>query len=185
MATSNHSGRSVFVLGTGRCGSTMVEEVLARHPSADFLSNLEDRSRVGPWVRRGNKPIYDLLPPTLTQKGRMRFAPSEGYRVLDREASPILSRPWRDLTAADVTPWLAARTGAFFEQRADAAGRRVFLHKFTGWPRAGFLAGILPGSKFIHVVRDGRAVANPRLHMDWGEGLHGPGPLRRAPLPAP
>ena len=162
----------------------MVEEVLARHPGADFLSNLEDRSRLGPWIRRWNKPIYDLLPQALTQKGRMRFAPSEGYRVLDREVSPILSRPWRDLTGADVTPWLATRTGAFFEQRADLHGRRVFLHKFTGWPRAGFLAGVLPDAKFIHVVRDGRAVANSWLQMDWWEGFNGPDHWQWGPLPA-
>jgi hypothetical protein len=184
MATYNHSGRFVFVLGTGRCGSTMVEEVLARHPGADFLSNLEDRSRVGPWIRRWNKQIYDLVPPTLTQKGRMRFAPSEGYRVLDREVSPILSRPWRDLTAADVTPWLAARTGSFFGERARADPHRVFLHKFTGWPRAGFLGGVLPDSKFIHVVRDGRAVANSWLQMDWWEGFNGPDHWQWGPLPA-
>jgi hypothetical protein len=98
--------------------------------------------------------------------------------------SPILSRPWRDLTAADVTPWLAARTGEFFERRATTAANRVFLHKFTGWPRAGFLAGILPDSKFIHVVRDGRAVANSWLQMDWWEGFNGPDHWQWGPLPA-
>ena len=32
-----------FVLGTGRCGSTLVHELVARHPDVGFLSNLEDR----------------------------------------------------------------------------------------------------------------------------------------------
>jgi hypothetical protein len=173
----------VFVVGTGRCGSTMVEEVLARHPDAGFLSNLEDRSRVGARVRPWNNRIYEMLPPAFTRKGRLRFAPSEGYRALDREVSPILSRPWRDLTAADVTPWLAARTRNFFDLRARAQGRKVFLHKFTGWPRAGFLAEILPEATFIHVVRDGRAVANSWLQMDWWEGFNGPDHWQWGPLP--
>ncbi|MEY2426226.1 MAG: hypothetical protein QOI61_1798, partial [Actinomycetota bacterium] len=32
-----------FVLGTGRCGSTLVHELLARHHDVGFLSNIEDR----------------------------------------------------------------------------------------------------------------------------------------------
>lgn len=183
MATSNSSARYVFVVGTGRCGSTMVEEVLARHPDAGFLSNLEDRSNVGVWARRWNNRMYGLVPPALTRKGRLRFAPSEGYRVLDREVSPILSRPWRDLKATDVTPWLASRTRTFFERQAAIQGRPVFLHKLTGWPRAGFLARILPEAKFIHVVRDGRAVANSWLQMEWWEGFNGPDHWQWGPLP--
>ena len=184
IATSDGPARYVFVVGTGRCGSTMVEEVLARHSDAGFLSNLEDRSGIGVWARRWNNQIYQLVPPTLTRKGRLRFAPSEGYRVLDREVSTILSRPFRDLTAADVTPWLAARTRTFFDRCAAIQGRPVFLHKFTGWPRAGFLAGIFPEAKFIHVVRDGRAVANSWLQMDWWEGFNGPDHWQWGPLPA-
>ena len=183
MATSEAAPRYVFVLGTGRCGSTMVEEALARHPDAGFMSNLEDRSRLGPLPRRWNNLLYRLAPPRLTQKGRLRFAPSEGYRALDREVSPIMSRPWRDLTAEDVTPWLATRTKRFFERRAQDQCRPVFLHKFTGWPRAGFLAGVFPEAKFIHVVRDGRAVANSWLQMGWWEGFNGPDHWQWGPLP--
>jgi len=174
----------VFVLGTGRCGSTMVEEILARHPDAGFVSNLEDRFGWGTLGTRWNNSAYRLVPPAATRKGRVRFAPSEGYRALDREVSPIISRPWRDLTAADVTPWLSMRTRKFFERRAAAQGRPVFLHKFTGWPRAGFLGCVFPEARFVHVVRDGRAVANSWLQMSWWEGFNGPDHWQWGPLPA-
>jgi hypothetical protein len=147
------------------------------------MSNLEDRSRLGSLVQRWNNPLYRLAPTALTRKGRLRFAPTEGYRALDREVSPILSRPWRDLTAIDVTPWLAVRTRQFFERKAQLQGRPVFLHKFTGWPRAGLLGFIFPDAKFIHVVRDGRAVANSWLQMDWWEGFNGPDHWQWGPLP--
>ncbi len=160
----------------------MVEEVLARHPDAGFVSNLEDRSPLGAIARRWNNQAYRLLPQAATQKGRMRFAPSEAYRALDREVSPVLSRPWRDLTAADITPWLADRTRRFFERRAQVQGRPVFLHKFTGWPRAGFLGCVFPEAKFVHVVRDGRAVANSWLQMRWWEGFNGPDHWQWGPL---
>ena len=173
----------VFVLGTGRCGSTMVEEVLARHPAAGFISNLEDRASLPPALSAWNGRLYRRVPPALTRKGRFRYAPSEGYRILDRKVSPILSTPFRDLGPEDAQPWLAQRLRRFFEERAAAQGTPVFLHKFTGWPRAGLLAAVFPEARFIHVVRDGRAVANSWLQMSWWQGYQGPDHWQWGPLP--
>lgn len=170
----------VFVLGTGRCGSSLLQEMLSRHPDAAFLSNVDDR--IGTLGRR-NRDVYAAVPARLTRKGRLRFAPSEGYRLLDRDVSPMLSRPVRDLTAADVTPWLRRRLSATFTRRFDAQPGRVFLHKFTGWPRAGLLKEVFPRARFVHVVRDGRAVANSLLQMPWWRGHQGPGQWRLGPLP--
>lgn len=172
-----------FVLGTGRCGSTLVQEILARHRDVGFVSNLEDRVGPASLLSRWNGPLYRRLPPSWTQKGRVRFAPTEGYRVLDREVSPVLSMPPHDLTAEDATPSLAARFRTFFESHAAAQGAPVFVHKFTGWPRAGFVAASLSGTRFVHVVRDGRAVASSWLHMPWWRGDHGPEGWHFGPLP--
>jgi hypothetical protein len=172
-----------WVLGTGRCGSTLVHEVLARHPAVGFLSNVEDRLSWSSSTGRWNGPAFRLVPDRLTEKGRLRYAPSEGYRLLEREVSPMLSEPVRDLTAADVTPWLADRFRDVFDRRARSQGCAVFVHKFTGWPRAGFVDAIIPNSRFVHIVRDGRAVANSWLQMDWWRGHRGPGEWHFGPLP--
>lgn len=174
-----------FVLGTGRCGSTLVQEVLARHPGVGFVSNLDDRYGLPPALGRWNNRVYRRVPAALTKKGRLRFAPSEGYRILDREVSQALSTPFRDLLAEDATPWLSRRLRAFFDARAAAQGQPVFLHKFTGWPRSGLLDAVFPGSRFIHIVRDGRAVANSLLQMPWYPGYRGPLKWDFGPLPAP
>jgi hypothetical protein len=173
----------VFVLGTGRCGSTLVEEVLCRHASVGFVSNLEDRFKLPVTAGRRNGSLYRRLPATFTQKSRLRYAPSEGYRVLTREVSPLLVSPLRDLVAGDVTPWLDKRFRAFFTDRARAQRTGTFLHKFTGWPRAGFIRGVFPSARFIHVVRDGRAVANSWLQMPWWLGFEGPDQWQWGPLP--
>jgi hypothetical protein len=175
--------RFVFVLGTGRCGSTLVEEVLCRHASVGFVSNLEDRLNLPVTAGRWNGSLYRRLPAAVTQKSRVRYAPSEAYRVLSREVSPLLASPMRDLVADDVTPWLEARFRAFFTERADVQHTETFLHKFTGWPRAGFIRGVLPSARFIHVVRDGRAVANSWLQMPWWLGFEGPDHWQWGPLP--
>jgi hypothetical protein len=172
-----------FVLGTGRCGSTLVHEIIARHPDVGFVSNLEDRLPFLPLPARFNNDIYRRVPDALTTKGRLRFAPSEAYRILDREVSPVVSAPVRDLLAEDVTPWLEQRFRAFFTSRAREQGRPVFLHKFTGWPRSGFVRRIFPETRFIHVVRDGRAVANSFLQMPWWQGYRGPDEWSWGPLP--
>lgn len=172
----------VFIVGTGRCGSSLVQEALSRHPSIGFLSNFDDRfGTSGRW----NQMLYATVPQRLTMKGRMRFAPSEGYRLLDREVSPLISRTCRDLTEADVTPWLRRQLAAAFARRYRAQRSALFLHKLTGWPRARFLKEVFPRARFIHVVRDGRAVANSLLQMPWWHGWSGPDNWRLGPLPGP
>lgn len=170
----SESPRFVFVLGTGRCGSSLLHEMLAQHEDVGFLSNVEDRLPIPAAVGRWNGPIYRRLPLAATVKGRMRFAPSEGYRALAREVSPIIGTPVRDLVASDVSPWLGARFRRFFDRRAAAQASDVFLHKFTGWPRARFIDAALPRARFIHVIRDGRAVANSLVQMPWWQGYRGP-----------
>jgi hypothetical protein len=164
----------VFVLGTGRCGSTLVHEILAQHEDVGFVSNIDDRLGLPAALGRWNGPIFRRLPLVLAEKGRARFAPSEGYRVLARQVSPMLSRSTRDLVASDVSPWLGSRFRRFFQDRAAAQRRDVFLHKFTGWPRTGFIDAAIPEARFIHVIRDGRAVANSLLQMTWWRGFEGP-----------
>jgi len=172
----------VFIVGTGRCGSSLLQEALSRHPSIGFLSNFDDRfGTSGRW----NQRLYSAVPQRLTRKGRMRFAPSEGYRLLDRQVSPVISRTCRDLTESDVTPWVRRQLTAVFAQRHSAQRSALFLHKFTGWPRAGFLKEVFPRARFIHVVRDGRAVSNSLLQMPWWHGWSGPDNWRLGRLPAP
>lgn len=171
----------VFVIGTGRCGSTLVHEVLARHDETGFVTNLDDRgiAHSNAWQNR----LWRRLPPEVTRKGGARFAPSEGYRVLAREVGPILVDPVRDLGAADASPWLRRRLLTFVEDRTRRLDAPVFLHKFTGWSRAGLLRECFPDALFIEVVRDGRAVASSWLQMPWWRGHRGPSGWHFGPLP--
>jgi hypothetical protein len=147
--------RFLFVVGTGRCGSTLLARILAAHPQIGWISS---------------------LPPPADRVGRvLRMAPrpAEAYPLLQTHVSPMLVDPFRDLTAEDAAPWLERRLRRFFEERAQREGRPVFMHKFTGWPRARLLAAVFPEARFVHVVRDGRAVANSLLQIYWWRGYRG------------
>lgn len=173
--------RLVFIVGSGRCGSSLVQEVVSRHVDVGFLSNLDDRLGRRAGGGRANGWIYRRVPQELTRKGRVRYAPSEGYQALAREVSPLVCSPGRPLTAADATPWLAGRLRGFFVDRAAAQRRPVFLHKFTGWPRVGLLDATFDDVRFINVVRDGRAVASSLTQMPWWNGPREPMLLDQLP----
>jgi len=191
--------RLAFMLGTGRCGSTIVGQVVAMHPDVGFIANVDDRFAGLNRKGRLNNRIYRSLPTELQKQGGRRggrtqsrfgsavrsvaMTPSEGYRLLDRHVSPMLSAPVRDLVAEDASAWLSGRLRRFFEDRAGAQGREVFLHKFTGWPRARLLHAVFPEARFVHVVRDGRAVASSLLQQPWWAGFGGPEAWTFGPLP--
>jgi hypothetical protein len=182
----------LFILGTGRCGSTMVQEVLARHPDVGFISNFDANLPLINSKGRWNNALYRLTPPALSQRDRrfarlarlrLRFGPSEAYRMLNRRVSLMISEPFRDITADDVTPWLRDRFRRFFEERMQAQRKPVLVCKFAGWPRAGFIHEIFPHARFLHVIRDGRAVADSLIRRPWWRGYGGAVRWQFGPLP--
>lgn len=176
----------LFIIGTGRCGSTLVQELIARHPSVGFVSNVDTTLAAFNPKGKANHLLYGSIPSALGRRDRaylkqlryslgerIHFGPSEAYRIISRQISPTISEPFRDLTADDVTPWLADRFRSFFTERADAQDVPVFMHKFTGWPRARFIDEVMPNARFLHVVRDGRAVASSIVQRPWWKGYLG------------
>lgn len=172
--TASSNQTTDFFIGSGRCGSSVVHEVVCRHESVGFLDNIDDRVGRSIIPRRSVGRLYRDLPPSITRKGRIRLAPSEGYRALEREVSPMLSISHRDLVATDATPFVATAVTDFFDRRRNNMPEPRFVHKFTGWPRIGFLDAIYPEAKFVNIVRDGRAVVNSWLQTNWWRGYGGP-----------
>ncbi len=164
-----------FLIGTGRCGSSLIHEILARHADVGFISNIDDNLPHMNLKGRWNNPLFRTPLGRLTRKGALlKFAPSEAYRLIAHRVSPLYAASSRDLEGGDVTPWLERRVISFFEERQRSQGKPVFLHKYTGWSRVGFFSRIFPEARFVHVVRDGRAVANSWLQMPWWDGYRGP-----------
>lgn len=160
----------IFIVGVGRSGSTAFHQVFCGHPRVAWLSRLAARYPSNPW--RSRLLLHGLDFPLVDQYVLRAFDPSEAYEFWDHYFRGF-SKPYRDLTAADVTERARSLLPEAFSAILTSKRERL-LAKITGWPRIGFLQGVFPDAKFIHVVRDGRAVANSLLNVDWWFGWLGP-----------
>jgi omega-hydroxy-beta-dihydromenaquinone-9 sulfotransferase len=162
--------KPIIIVGTGRCGSTLFHRLLAKHPGVMWLSGFCDRFPTRPsWNRRA---VTAMDNPLLRRLLGHRIQPGECYCFWDKHAYGF-SEPCRDLVRTDVTARVRQQVRAAMEAMLTPSRNRLLI-KITGWPRIGFLSEIFEDAKFIHIVRDGRAVASSLLHVNFWRGWQGP-----------
>jgi omega-hydroxy-beta-dihydromenaquinone-9 sulfotransferase len=162
--------KPIIIVGTGRCGSTVFHRLLAKHPQVMWLSGFCDRYPTRPaWNRRA---VVAVGNPLLRRVLGRKIQPGECYRFWDKHAYGF-SEPCRDLVRTDVTARVKKQVHAAMEAMLTPTRNRLLI-KITGWPRIGFLNEIFEDARFIHIVRDGRAVASSLLHVNFWRGWYGP-----------
>ncbi|MEM9056865.1 MAG: sulfotransferase [Pseudomonadota bacterium] len=172
--------RPVFFIGMPRSGTTIAFEAFAQHPQLAWLSNycrlwpaapsanLLRRLLDNRVVRlRGHKKQYGkawkfnvLLP-----------QPDEAYEFWDHHTGLDFSRGALADTTAE--PTVAARVRRAVRAVTRWQGRARFAAKLTGPPRIGYLASIFPDARFVHVVRDARAVTHSLLRVPFWKAKGG------------
>jgi hypothetical protein len=160
----------IIIVGTGRCGSTIFHHLFATHPNVMWLSGFSDRYPTKPAVNRW--AVTALGNPVIRRILGEKIQPGECYVFWDRHAYGF-SSAFRDLLKEDVTPRIKKQVRRATEAMLTPARHRLLI-KIAGWSRIGFLKEIYPDAKFVHIVRDGRAVASSVLHVDFWRGWRGP-----------
>ncbi len=172
--------KPIFIVGTGRCGSTALHRLLGAHPQVMWLSGFAEEFPHRPaWNRWAVTATGNAL---FRRVFRKRIKPGENYGFWHTHAYGF-AEPGRDLVRSDVTPRVKKQVRGVLERMLTPSRSRLLI-KLTGWSRIGFLDEIFEDAKFIHIVRDGRAVASSLLHVnDWQwRGWYGPYSWRYGPL---
>jgi len=162
--------RPIFIVGTGRCGSTILNKMLAEHPHLAFLTTA---SNALPRHLKLQKLVLKLWNiPVIGSLLRLRLIAGEGWNFWDQYI-PGFSRSYRDFRADDITQMQKSKLSKDLPKLLTNKRNRLLI-KFTGWTRIGFIKEEFPDSKIIHITRDPRSVVNSMLHIDFWTGRLGP-----------
>ena len=184
----------VLILSTGRCGSTMVSEMLNRHP--DVLSLSEFFMPLGQNAFAWEQPTGERIWHTLSRQSPTLHAMLKDGLVVDEGLYPY-DDPAARFSAHDMPPIIATalphltpdyealydaleefvrprpkapledQYRALFGHLMDRLGRRVWVERSGGsLMLAAKLLRLFPDARVVHVYRDGRdtAISMSRHH---------------------
>lgn len=169
--------RPLFFVGMPRSGTTIAFEAFAAHggvawfpgqlewkPNLPFLAVLARLTDATPSMRRSvnrsDQPRH--------WRDKLRVGPSEAYNVWQRCCGEKFRYEYLLGVQATVDESRCLRETISKVQRYE--GKSRFAAKITGPGRIGYLASIFDDARFVHVVRDGRAVVQSLMTVPfWKE----------------
>ena len=145
---------AVFIGGCARAGTTLLGSMLGGHSTAVCVP--ESQFKVG--LLR-DKRLIDRDQALRFLKRHWRF------KLWDM---PVETEDLPNHGELDRTG-IMRRLCEMYGERHDRAGRAVWVdHTPHNIRHCKLLADRFPGSKFVHIIRDGRAVAASVIPLDWG-----------------
>ncbi len=161
--------RPIFITGLGRSGTTIIHTLLSKHPNVNWLSLFVAKFPARLYLNRWLMRLIDV--PLVNIYLKHRFVPLENYSFWDHYYGGF-GYPCRDLLASDVDNRAVKGIRKALGELTTSKRNRMLI-KITGCPRISFLHAIFPDAKFIHVTRDGRAVAASRMKAPFWTGWRG------------
>jgi hypothetical protein len=169
----------VFLLGSGRSGTTLLYKLLAAHPAVGYLSNYQSRFPATPGLALMHRiPQRSLALKRKAWFGGQGNAYFEGRRSWSQFWVPAPAEAESVFACAGIPPTPApdfvleepgrGKLRGIFETVLHQGGGEVVLCKRTANNRrVAVLRQVFPRCKFIHLVRDGRSVADSLVRVGW------------------
>jgi hypothetical protein len=169
----------IFIIGPGRSGTTLLYKLLSVHPETAWFSNYSNKIPGIRWMPVFNRfldvPFLgDYLKRSILLKnkfqGKMRLKPSEAGNIYHRICG---FEKRKRLTARDYNKRQADLFREEIRRHLRYTGRRRFVTKQTccnDW--LGLIDRIFPDAKFIHIIRDGRAVVHSLTRVRWWPNVY-------------
>jgi hypothetical protein len=157
--------RPIVIVGTGRCGSTLLHRLLALHDDVGWLSTFNESFPTHTWLSVFSG-LYRWPLPARIRHVKAFPKPFEAYRFWDHYL-PGFSRRDRPPTAEDVPPGgidpvrLATARILKFQRKSR------LLVKVTGWARIAYFDRIYPDAVFVSLRRDPRSVISSWAKAGW------------------
>ncbi|MCO5321151.1 MAG: sulfotransferase [Microthrixaceae bacterium] len=163
----------MFIVGSGRSGTTLLYELVCSHPASSWVSNYSQRvsafARVHPSVPAAHKDAA-----ARRALSRLAVRPVEGYRLFDRVRPDSERGPTGDggLRASDITPREVASLRRAVAQHQAPGRVDFFVNKNTrNTRRVGYLAAAFPDARFVHITRHPLATARSLARVDFFRSL--------------
>lgn len=161
---------TICIFGTGRTGSTIFFNVLATHPDLGWVSNLVEKMPSRPELSLLSR-LHPLALKLDSKSPLKRFLPrpAESLRTINEWSNGLLPVP-RELAENEIPAEAVQRVRDYHARVLRYQGRQRLVIKRTGFPRFSFWRNVFPDARFIHVLRDGRAVAYSMMRVRWWDG---------------
>lgn len=154
--------KPIFISGCDRSGTTLLASLLGNHPECIaipetyfFISALRNNTNIGSTKFQADK-FWE------TVRGHWRF------KIWNLPISPDFQE--KIIGSKSAVEILEKLVQAYAEYHDEVDKKIKFWVDHTPGNIAHFntLFNLFPDSKLIHIVRDGRGVANSVLPLDWG-----------------
>ncbi len=166
----------IFIVGSGRSGTTILYNLLSIHPQVGWFSNYTNRFPTFPELAIAHK-LLDLpwvgskLKQNIINNNKFRFGivPSEGENIYHDYCG---FEKTRKSTEEDLSEKQVHKFKTVIKKHLKMSDKKRFLTKQTANnQRIELINSIFPDALFIYLIRDGRAVTRSLLNVDWWDDM--------------